>query len=185
MILEYLPLILYIALYVGLRLGEHIVLGLPGNKIRSGWGDWTVWLILVPMWMVLFGPVLEYIFLGNRPEIWEMGLGGLLFLAAGFFSVKGYLDLERGFARAIEVEDSGLVVTGLYHAIRHPVSLGNILFCVACPLFLASGPSWIPALVGILGVLLRISIEESFMKRHISDYSDYKERTWALVPYIY
>jgi len=41
-------------------------------------------------------------------------------------------------------------------------------------LFLAAGPSWIPALMGILGVILRISIEESFMAQHIPDYADYK-----------
>jgi protein-S-isoprenylcysteine O-methyltransferase Ste14 len=85
----------------------------------------------------------------------------------------------------VEIEDTSIVVTGLYHIIRHPISLANILFCIACPLFLAAGPSWIPALMGILGVILRISIEESFMAQHIPDYADYKKRTWALLPYIY
>jgi protein-S-isoprenylcysteine O-methyltransferase Ste14 len=144
-----------------------------------------VWLIIVPLWLVLIGPVLEFIFLDYRPVLWEMALGGTLFASAGFFTVKGYLDLEQGFAKAIELEDTSLVVTGLYQTIRHPVSLGNILFCVACPLFLAAGPSWIPALIGILGVMLRISIEENFMQQHISDYAAYKERTWALVPFLY
>jgi len=184
-VLEYLPLVIYAVLFGGLKLSEHIVLTRPGNNIRKGWNDWTIWLILVPLWLVLVGPVLEFIFLGFRPELWEMILGGILFVAAGFFSVKGYLDLERGFAKAIELEDTALVVTGLYHTIRHPVSLGNILFCIACPLFLAAGPSWIPALVGILGVMLRISIEEAFMQQHIPDYEAYQERTWALIPYLY
>jgi len=185
LITEYMPLIFYAALYGGLKLSEYMVLTRPGNNIRKGWGDWTVWLILVPLWLVLIGPVLEFIFLGFRPELWEIISGGLLFIAAGFFSVKGYLDLEHGFAQAIELEDTSLVITGLYHTIRHPVSLGNILFCIACPLFLAAGPSWIPALVGILGVMLRISIEENFMQQHIPDYKEYKERTWALIPFLY
>lgn len=185
LIVEYLPLIVYVLLYGGLKVSERAVLRRPGNSIRKGWGDWTVWLILVPMWLALIGPVVEFLFLGNRPELWEMGLGGVLFVAAGYFSVKGYLDLEQGFAKAIERDDTHLVVTGIYKVIRNPVSLGNILFCVACPLFLAAGPSWIPALVGVLGVMLRISIEESFLQRHISDYATYKERTWALIPYIY
>ncbi len=184
-VLEYLPLILYAALFGGLKLSEYVVLTRPGNNIRKGWGDWTVWLILVPMWIVLIGPIVEFIFFGFRPALWEMALGGVLFAGAGFFSVKGYLDLEHGFTKAIELEDTSLVVTGLYHTIRHPVSLGNILFCIACPLFLAAGPSWIPALVGILGVMLRISIEENFMQQHVPDYAVYKERTWALIPFIY
>ncbi len=184
-IVEYLPLVVYMILFGGLKVGERIVLTRPGNNIEKAWGDWTVWLILVPMWMVLVGPVAEFIFLGHRPALWEMVAGGLLFVAAGLFSVKGYVDLEQGFTKAIEVEDTGMVIIGLYHTIRHPVSLGNICFCLACPLFLAAGPSWIPSLVGILGVMLRISIEESFMQRHVPDYADYKERTWALIPYLY
>ena len=184
-VLDYLPLILYMLLFAGLKFGERLVLHRPGNKIRQGWGDWTVWLILVPMWLVLIGPVAEFIFLHNRPSIWEMVAGGALFAGAVFFSVKGYLNLEQGFSQAIERDDTQLVITGLYKTIRHPVSLGNILFLVACPLFLAAGPSWIPALIGVLGVMLRISIEESFMQRHVPDYAAYKERTWALIPFIY
>ncbi len=185
MIWKYYPLVLYAVLFAGLKISERAVLSRPGNKIRKGWGDWTVWLILLPMWLVLIGPPVEFFFLQTQPEFWEMGLGGLLFMGAGFFSVKGYLDLQHGFSQAIEVEDTSMVVTGLYHVIRHPVSLGNILFCLACPVFLAAGPSWIPALVGVLGILLRISIEEAFLQRYVSDYAAYKERTWALIPYIY
>jgi protein-S-isoprenylcysteine O-methyltransferase Ste14 len=184
-LLEYFPLILYAALFSGLKISENIVLSKPANNIRKEWGDWTVYLILIPMWVVLIVPVLEFLFLGHRPEVWEMILGGFLFAASGFLSIKGYQDLQHGFAQAVEIEDTSIVVTGLYHIIRHPISLANILFCIACPLFLAAGPSWIPALMGILGVILRISIEESFMAKHVPDYAEYKKHTWALLPYIY
>jgi protein-S-isoprenylcysteine O-methyltransferase Ste14 len=182
---EYLSLIIYFLIFAVIKISERAVLIRPENHIRKGWGDWTVWLILIPLWIVLIGPVLEFIFLGHRPELWEMIFGGVLFIAAGFFSIKGYMDLQHGFTKAIELEDTSLVVTGLYHVIRHPISLGNILFCLACPLFLAAGPSWIPALIGVLGIMLRISIEESFIQQHVPDYESYKARTWALVPYIY
>ena len=185
MISDYLPILIYVLLFSGLKISERIVLTRPENNIRKGWGDWTVWLILIPLWMVLIGPVLEFFFLGNRPRLWEMLLGGSLFFAAGFFSIKGYLDLQKGFTKAIELENTSLVVTGLYHRIRHPISFGNILFCFACPLFLGAGPSWIPALVGVLGVILRISIEESFLQQHVPDYESYKKRTWAMIPFIY
>jgi protein-S-isoprenylcysteine O-methyltransferase Ste14 len=114
-----------------------------------------------------------------------MLLGGVFFAGAGFLSIKGYRDLEQGFAKAIEIDETRIVVTGLFTTIRHPISLANILFYFACPLFLDAGPSWIPALIGILGVIFRISVEESFLQQHIDDYEDYKKRTWALIPYIY
>lgn len=184
-ILEYYPLAIFAILFGGLKISERLVLSKPKQSIRKGWDDWTAWLILVPLWLVLIGPVLEFLVLGNRPGMWEMLSGGLLFIASGFFSIKGYVDLQRGFTQALEVEGTNLVVTGLYHTLRHPISLGNMLFMISCPLFLAAGPSWIPALIGVFGVITRISIEESFMQQHLTDYIDYKERTWALIPFIY
>jgi protein-S-isoprenylcysteine O-methyltransferase Ste14 len=182
---EYLPLIIYALFFGGLKFSERMVISRPGSTIRKSWGDWTAWLILVPLWLSFIGPVLEFVILNRQPRLWEMILGGVLFAASGLFSIKGYLDLQRGFSQAVELEDTSLVVTGLYHTLRHPISLGNILFCISCPLFLGAGPSWIPALVGIFTVMFRISIEESFMQQHIPDYADYKERTWALIPFIY
>jgi len=182
---EFYPVAIYVLLFASIKISERFLLARPENTIRRDWGDWTVWFILIPLWLVLIGPVLEFFLLGYRPEIWEMVTGGILFLGAGFFSIKGYFDLQNGFTQAIEIEDTNLVVTGLYHTIRHPISLGNILFCIACPLFLAAGPSWIAALVCILGIVFRVSVEDSFLQVHIPDYKSYKKRTWALIPYIY
>ena len=184
-LLEYLPIIIYVLLFAGIKLSERFLLTRPENTIRRDWGDWTVWFILVPLWLVLIGPMAEFFLLGYRPEIWEMVAGGILFVIAGYFSIKGYFDLQHGFTQAIEIEETSLVVTGLYHTIRHPISLGNILFCIACPLFLAAGPSWIAALICILGIVFRVSVEESFLQLHIPDYKSYKKRTWALIPFIY
>lgn len=182
---NYYPIIIYALFFIGIKISERAILIRPESHVHKGLGDWTVWMILIPLWLVLIGPVAEFFTLGHRPLAWEMILGGSLFTLAGFFSIKGYLDLERGFVRGIEAENTSLVVTGLYHTIRHPISLGNILFCLACPLFLAAGPSWIPALIGVLGIMLRISIEESFIQSYIPDYESYKARTWALIPYIF
>jgi protein-S-isoprenylcysteine O-methyltransferase Ste14 len=183
--LNYLPVIIYALFFGGLKFSERMVISRPGNGIRKSWRDWTAWLILVPLWLAFIGPVLEFIILDRQPRLWEMILGGVLFAASGIFSIKGYVDLQHGFTQAVELEDTTLVVTGLYHRLRHPISLGNILFCISCPLFLAAGPSWIPALVGVFAVMFRISIEESFLQQHIPDYADYKARTWALIPFVY
>ncbi len=182
---EYFPVIIYAVMFAGLKISARSVLIRPETHIRKGWLDWTVWIILIPLWLVLIGPVLEFFLLGYRPEYWEMAVGGSLFIGGGFFSIKGYWDLEHGFTKALELKDTRLVVLGLYRVIRHPISLGNILFSIACPLFLAARPSWIPSLVAILGIIFRISIEESFIQEHIADYEAYKERTWALIPYLF
>jgi len=184
-LIDYLPIFIYSLLFIGLKISEYIMLTRPENHIHRLWGDWTVWFIIIPLWLVLIGPVVEFFVLDHRPGIWEMLTGGLLFLSAGFLSIKGYQDLQHGFTQAVESEKSGLIVTGLYRTIRHPISFGNILFCLACPIFLSAGASWIAALTGILGTVLRISIEESYLQEHIPDYADYKKRTWAMIPFIY
>lgn len=183
--LEYVPLIIYGLLFLAIKISERFMLTRPESRIYKQWGDWSVWFIIIPLWVVLIGPVAEFFLLGHRPEVWEMLAGGFLFVAAGFLSIKGYRDLQQGFTHAVESDQVGLVVTGLYRTIRHPISFGHILFCVACPLFLSAGPSWIAALVGVLGIVLRISIEESYLQAHIPDYAAYKKRTWAMIPYIY
>ena len=183
--LEYVPILIYGLLFFGLKISERFMLTRPENRIYKQWGDWSVWFIIIPLWLVLIGPITEFFLRDTQPEVWEMIAGGLLFVLAGFLSIKGYRDLQHGFTQAVESEEGGLMVTGLYRTIRHPISFGNILFCIACPLFLSAGPSWIAALVGVLGTILRISIEESYLQTHIPDYADYKKRTWAMIPFIY
>lgn len=123
LMLEYLPLILYVLLYSGLKLSEHIVLTRRGTHIRTGWGDWSVWLMILPLWLAFLGPMVEFVFFNARPEIWEVALGSVLLIGAGVLSVKGYVDLQRGFADAIKLDHAGLVVKGICHSIRHPVTL--------------------------------------------------------------
>jgi len=48
-LIETLPLMIYAFLFGGMKVSEHIVLTRSDNNIRRGWGDWTVWLILVPL----------------------------------------------------------------------------------------------------------------------------------------
>jgi len=52
---------------------------------------------------------------------------------------------------------------GLYSVICHPHYLGNTLLFCGCPLFMASRLPSIPAAAEIIGILIRIEIDEEFL----------------------
>ncbi len=181
-----LELSVYVALIVAYRLLEALAMREAGSYGRRPRRDWTMALIVVPYYAVMVGPLLEYLALESIPGLANFGFGGLCFAAAVFFRARGHLDLGRGFSMAIERTDgAGLVDTGLYATIRHPLYLGNLFLFLACPLFLGAKLSWIAAVLGLVGVLIRIQMEEAFLMRELEGYEAYVERTWALLPGVY
>jgi protein-S-isoprenylcysteine O-methyltransferase Ste14 len=176
----------YAACIVVYRVVESLAMRRAGSYARRPRRDWTMALIVVPYYLVLVGPLLEHLAFEWRPGPVNVALGGLCFAAAAFFRAKAHLDLGRGFSMAIErTEGAGLVDTGLYRTVRHPLYLGNVFLFIACPLFLAARLSYIVAGLGLIGVLIRIRIEEAFLMSEFEDYEAYAERTWALVPGLY
>jgi protein-S-isoprenylcysteine O-methyltransferase Ste14 len=181
-------LILYIV-FVGLyRVSELLVMSKTGTIARKPVRDWTAWLIMVPYWLVIVTPPVAYLARTyRRPGLAALIAGGLLFLAAAVVRVKAHLDLGGEFSMFLEEHDEQqtLVTTGLYKTLRHPLYLANLLLFLACPTFLAVGWAWIITAVGIVGILVRIRMEERFLMHHFEGYADYREKTWKLIPHIY
>lgn len=180
------PLYAYLALLAIYKLAENVAMRRAGTLARRPRWEWTMALIMVPYYLVIGGPLLEHLYFGWQGGYLSWILGGALFAAATFLRTKGHLDLREGFSMAIEeVEETRLVQTGLYRHIRHPLYLGNLCLFVACPLFLAARISWAFALLGGIGILARIRIEERFLRQHLEGYAAYMEKTWALIPGLY
>ena len=176
----------YAALIVAYRMLETFAMRRAGSYGRRPRRDWTMALIIVPYYLVLVGPLFEYLAFEWSPGPVHLGLGGLSFAAAAFFRAKAHLDLGRSFSMAIERTDgTRLVDTGLYATIRHPLYLGNVFLFIACPLFLAARLSWAATVLGLAGVVIRIQIEEAFLTKELEGYQAYAERTWALIPGVY
>jgi protein-S-isoprenylcysteine O-methyltransferase Ste14 len=177
----------YIALVLIYRGAETYVMTKTGTLTRRPRRDWTALLIAVPYWITLAGAALEYLTLQPaRPTIIALVLGALLFVGATAVRVKAHLDLGAQFSMFLEEgRAGGLVTTGIYRTIRHPLYLANVLLFLACPTFLALTWSWIPAALGIAGVLTRIELEERFLMASFEGYATYADGTWKLVPRIY
>jgi protein-S-isoprenylcysteine O-methyltransferase Ste14 len=90
----------------------------------------------------------------------------------------------RSFHATANTTRGGLVTTGPYRYVRHPIYTSILLFAVGS---LVGNPSW-PAgglvFVIVLGAVARIRLEERFLLARYPEYAAYAARTKRMVPYI-
>jgi protein-S-isoprenylcysteine O-methyltransferase Ste14 len=114
---------------------------------------------------------------------------GLFLFLAGWWIV--FLALrENAFAAPVvklqEEREQKVVDTGVYEVVRHPMYAGGILFFVGIPLWLESYAGALLTLVPIGTVVLRIRIEERFLKSQLKGYEAYMKRVrYRLIPFLW
>ena len=92
---------------------------------------------------------------------------------------------KRSFHLAANPTEGGLVTTGPYRHIRHPIYTAFCLFTWAG---LAAHWSWKAALFGALilgGSVLRIFCEETLVVARYPEYKKYALGTWRMIPYLF
>ena len=91
----------------------------------------------------------------------------------------------RSFHAAATPTKGGLVTTGPYRYLRHPIYTAICVFgCVGA----AANWSWEACLCGsflLLTGLIRIFCEEKLVTAQYPEYADYAARTWRMIPYIF
>ena len=92
---------------------------------------------------------------------------------------------RRSFHLAANPTAGGLVTSGPYRFIRHPIYAAVCLFVLAAA---GSHGSWRNTLLGCLvvgGALLRIFAEETLLRVRYPEYRAYAANTWRLLPFIF
>jgi protein-S-isoprenylcysteine O-methyltransferase Ste14 len=88
-----------------------------------------------------------------------------------------------GSATVEVVEGQKVISTGPYAIVRHPMYASAAVYFVGASLALSSFWGLIPALLTILGLLLRLLDEERFLAQTLPGYADYCARVrWRLIP---
>jgi protein-S-isoprenylcysteine O-methyltransferase Ste14 len=91
---------------------------------------------------------------------------------------------RRSFHAAANPTAGGLVTSGPYAVLRHPIYAAVLYFTWAA---IADHPSWISVGGGALitaGALVRMRLEEQMLVVRYPEYREYMRRTRRVIPYV-
>ncbi len=118
---------------------------------------------------IIFSPIFESLII---PVIFVF-LGGII-------SLLGLLSLRKSFSITPEVR--GLVVSGLYSFIRHPMYLGGFVSVAGIVLSSLSIFSLVIYLLWLMIQIWRSRLEEQLLLKEYPNYEKYRRRTAAFLP---
>lgn len=113
--------------------------------------------------------------------------GCLLALAGTTLVLRSRAELGPAWSLAPKADQSiGLVTTGPYRFVRHPIYLGLALFAVGEALAFGSWPALMIVLSGIVPTFAwRARVEEKLLSRRFGErYTVYRQRTRMIIPYL-
>lgn len=114
---------------------------------------------------------------------------GLILFAAGWWIISLSLR-ENTFAAPVvrhqQERHQTVIDTGVYSVVRHPMYAGAVFLLFGMPLWLESYAAALLASVPIGLLVLRILVEEQFLRRELKGYDAYRERVrYRLIPLLW
>jgi len=92
---------------------------------------------------------------------------------------------RRSFHATADPTEGGLITSGPYHYLRHPIYAAVIYFLWAGILSHLTLLNVILGIVGTIGLFIRIFAEEHLLNKGYPGYSEYARRTKRIIPYIF
>ena len=127
---------------------------------------------------------------GWSPSIpWVIQIAALIVFAAGNgFALWAVLS-NRYFSTFIRLQDDRgqeVVDAGPYRYIRHPGYVGFSGWLLSTPLLLSSNWAFIPAVLSVIGLVIRTALEDRMLQSELSGYTEYASRIqYRLIPGIW
>jgi protein-S-isoprenylcysteine O-methyltransferase Ste14 len=111
-------------------------------------------------------------------------------LVGAFYVLLALVLRENTFlSRVVEVHPEaghGVVSTGPYAVVRHPMYAGYIVWLLAVPVALGSLPALAPAALLAAGVVVRTVLEDRALHAELPGYPEYAARVrWRLLPRVF
>jgi protein-S-isoprenylcysteine O-methyltransferase Ste14 len=113
--------------------------------------------------------------------------GGILGVAGAALVVRSRAELGQAWSFVPKADrGTGLVTTGPYHLVRHPIYVGLIMLAIGEAIAFGSWPALTIVLFGIIPTFAwRARAEERLLSRTFSDYyAVYRQRTKMIIPYV-
>jgi len=156
------------------------------SENRTTVTDITYFLIFIPFFLLFLSPIYCFYVYQYEPNIINFSLFIPLFLAGMAIRFKGYIDLGTNFSDKIELKSHQTLINyGIYRYIRHPLYLASILMTISVICYKCSYLTYIPALLTIIGIALRIYKEENYLLLNFEGYQEYCKNTKRLIPGIF
>jgi protein-S-isoprenylcysteine O-methyltransferase Ste14 len=123
-----------------------------------------------------------------KPGTFVSSLGIILFIAGWWIISLSFR--ENAFATPVvkhQVERHQTVIgSGVYGIVRHPMYAGAVLILIGMPLWLESYAAALLASVPIGLLVLRILLEEHFLRQRLRGYDAYTQRVrYRLIPFFW
>lgn len=90
----------------------------------------------------------------------------------------------RSFHASADPTAGGIVTTGPYRWIRHPIYTAVCLFALGGAASHSGPGPWILFGVTVAGAFLRMLSEESLLRRRYPEYEAYARRTRRMIPFV-
>lgn len=170
---------------------ERVNPGLIEARMRMGKGTkrWDI------VWGVIFAPILlaVHIVAGfdavrfgwstMSPSLWPLGL--ILFVS-GAALLSWSMGVNPFFEKTVRIQTERghrVIDTGPYAWVRHPGYVGLFGWCVSAPLLLGSWWAFVPAILSVVGLVIRTALEDRTLLQELDGYAAYAERVrYRLMP---
>lgn len=149
----------------------------------------VVLLIASFLGVIVFIPLDVFRFhLTTRPGTLVSSLGLVLFVA-GWWIMTLALQENPFASPAVKLQEERrhtVVASGVYGVVRHPLYAGTLPLMVGMPLWLESYAAALLAFVPIGLLVVRILIEERFLRRELKGYDGYRKKVrYRLIPHVW
>ena len=149
------------------------------------------------VWSVLYAPVMIAIYvvaglearngISSQPDIaWFLGL---LIFVIGSTVLTWSMIVNPFFEKTVRIQTEHghhVIDTGPYAYVRHPGYVGFLGWIVSSPLLLDSNWAFIPALLAVIGLMIRTALEDRTLHNELSGYPEYATRVrFRLIPGIW
>ncbi len=127
------------------------------------------------VWLLATGRLLSW----SAPVIFVQAAASLLFFWARITFGR------RSYHVVADPTAGGLVTSGPYRTIRHPIYAAMCLFTLAGVAGHWSGSAGLCGAIVCASAALRIHCEEALVTARYPEYTRYASTTWRLIPYVY
>ena len=132
------------------------------------------------------GRLTHHIWVMNAPISGTLGIIGAVLCVLGVgLAIWARVHLGRNWSPAPALkQEHELVRSGPYALVRHPIYTGIILAALGSTL---TSPVWLIMFFIVSSMFIwRVYVEENLMIQQFpNQYPEYKERTWALIPFVW